>query len=108
MFSPDELATVRDAGGVGDIGLRYLRGRRATGATPHWTQRVIGIELEQLKRVPRAIGVAGGPSKVAAIRAALLGGWVNCLITDRVTAERLLEPAATAGAPRASHGSRRP
>ena len=52
--------------------------------------RVIGIELGQLKRVPRAIGVAGGPSKTLAIRAALLGGWINCLITDRWTAERLL------------------
>ena len=54
------------------------------------TQRVIGIELEQLKRVPRAIGVAGGPAKTPAILAALLGGWINCLITDRSTAERLL------------------
>jgi DNA-binding transcriptional regulator LsrR (DeoR family) len=55
--------------------------------------RVIGIELGQLKRVPRAIGVAGGPGKTAAVRAALLGGWINCLITDRPTAERLLAAA---------------
>jgi DNA-binding transcriptional regulator LsrR (DeoR family) len=34
--------------------------------------------------------VAGGPSKTLAIRAALLGGWINCLITDRWSAERLL------------------
>ncbi len=54
-------------------------------------ERVIGIELEQLKRVPRAIGVAGGPGKTRAIRAALLGGWINCLITDTYTAQRLLE-----------------
>ena len=60
-----------------------------------WTrrcdERVIGIELAQLKRVPRAIAVAGGPGKTEAIRAALLGGWINCLITDTYTAERLLE-----------------
>jgi DNA-binding transcriptional regulator LsrR (DeoR family) len=92
VFSAEELATVRDAGGVGDIGLRYLASDGRPVDTPLDT-RVIGIELEQLRRVPRAIGVAGGPSKVAAIRAALLGRWVNCVITDRFTAERLLEPA---------------
>ncbi|MFN8519912.1 MAG: sugar-binding transcriptional regulator [Chloroflexota bacterium] len=89
VFSADELATVRDTGGVGDIGLRYLAADGRPVDTP-LDGRVIGIELEQLRRVPRAIGVAGGPSKVLAIRAALLGRWVNCLITDRFTAERLL------------------
>jgi DNA-binding transcriptional regulator LsrR (DeoR family) len=95
VFSPDELSAVRASGGVGDIGLRYLRGDGQPVVTP-LDERVIGIELEQLKRVPRAIGVAGGSSKVLAIRAALLGGWINCLITDRATAERLLEPAGDA------------
>ena len=33
--------------------------------------------------------MAGGARKYAAIRGALLGGWVNVLITDHVTAERL-------------------
>ena len=53
--------------------------------------RVIGIELEQLRRAPRSIAVAGGPGKTEAIRAALVGGWISCLITDTYTAERLLE-----------------
>lgn len=96
VFSGDELGEVRAAGGVGDIGLRYLRGD-GTPVPTALDDRVIGIELEQLKRVPRAIAVAGGPSKVMAIRAALLGGWVNCLITDRDTAERLLAPESGTG-----------
>jgi DNA-binding transcriptional regulator LsrR (DeoR family) len=90
VFSAEELATVRAAGGVGDIGLHFLDAAGRPIDTPLHA-RVIGIELEQLRRVPRAIGVAGGPRKTAAIRAALLGGWINCLITDRHTAERLLE-----------------
>ena len=97
-------AEVRAAGGVGDIGLRYLcgDGRPVESAL---NERVIGIELEQLKRVPRAIGVAGGPSKVLAIRAALLGGWINCLITDRDTAERLLAPDAGTEPPPGPQGA---
>jgi DNA-binding transcriptional regulator LsrR (DeoR family) len=90
VFSPAELASVRSLGGVGDIGLRYLRADGALVETP-LHERVIGIDLPQLRRVPRAIGVAGGPRKTAAIRAALSGGWINGLITDAGTADRLLE-----------------
>ncbi len=45
VFSTDELATVRDAGGVGDIGLRYLAADGRPVDTPLDT-RVIGIELD--------------------------------------------------------------
>ncbi len=93
VFSPDELRTVLDAGGVGDIGLRYLSADGSPVDTP-LDDRVIGIELEQLKRVPRSIAVAGGPGKTEAIHAALVGGWINCLVTDTYTAERLLQMGA--------------
>jgi DNA-binding transcriptional regulator LsrR (DeoR family) len=89
VFSPQELTTVMAAGGVGDISLRFFAATGEPIASP-LDRRVIGIELEQLKRVPRSVGVAGGRRKVAAIRGALAGGWLNCLITDRLTAERLL------------------
>jgi DNA-binding transcriptional regulator LsrR (DeoR family) len=104
VFSPAELQGVLDAGGVGDIGLRYLRADGQPVDTP-LHDRVIGIELAQLRRVPRAIAVAGGPSKTEAIRAALTGGWVNCLITDTYTAERLLGER-TEPAERATRGQR--
>jgi DNA-binding transcriptional regulator LsrR (DeoR family) len=90
VFSADELAGLRAQGAVGDIGLRFLRADGEQVETS-LDDRVIGIELAQLRRVPRAIGVAGGARKTAAIRAALLCRSVNCLITDRATAERLLE-----------------
>lgn len=50
------------------------------------------MTLQQLRKVDRVVGVAGGVRKTAAIRAALRGGLVNVLITDRFTAERLLQP----------------
>lgn len=53
--------------------------------------RTIGITLEQLRELPRVIGVSWGEQKVPAIRAALLGGFVSALVTDRTTAQALLD-----------------
>lgn len=52
---------------------------------------MIGVTAKELLAVPRRIGVAGGDRKFSAIRAALLGGWVNILITDLAMATRLVE-----------------
>ena len=40
------------------------------------------------------MGVAGGPGKYRAIRAALRGGWVNVLVTDLDTARGLAQDQA--------------
>jgi DNA-binding transcriptional regulator LsrR (DeoR family) len=81
----DEL---RRAGAVGDVCLRFFD---AAGqpVISSLEQRVIGITTDELRAVPRVIGVAGGSSKVGAIRAALLGKWVDVLITDLQTASEL-------------------
>jgi len=89
VFSPNELTSLSVRGAVGDICLRFFDEEGAPISTP-LNDRVIAIELEQLKRADRVIGIAGGRRKAAAIRGALRGGWVNVLITDRSTAERLL------------------
>jgi len=51
---------------------------------------VIGASLKQLRRADRRLGVAGGQSKYRAIRAALVGGWLNVLVTDSRTAQWLI------------------
>jgi DNA-binding transcriptional regulator LsrR (DeoR family) len=50
----------------------------------------IAIETEQLRRIPEVIGVAGGPLKTAAVRAALESGLLTSLVTDAALARRLL------------------
>ncbi len=86
---------LREAGAVGDICLRFFdaEGEPVRSAVD---ARVIGIDPEQLREIPRRVGVAGGERKHSAIRAALLGGWVNVLVTDREEAERLLADAPDA------------
>ncbi|ORE89802.1 sugar-binding transcriptional regulator [Aurantimonas sp. 22II-16-19i] len=88
-FSSRELVDVADAGGVGDMSLRFFDINGASVKTP-LDDRVIGITLEELSRVDRVIALAGGQSKTAAIRGALRTGVIDLLITDKFTAERLV------------------
>lgn len=89
VFSPRELADVAEAGGVGDMSLRFFDANGAFVKTP-LDDRVIGISLEELSQVDRVIALAGGQSKTEAIRGALHTGAIDLLITDRFTAERLV------------------
>ena len=101
IFSREELETLQRKGAVGDICLRFydVNGREVNGA---FDGRVIGIDLASLRRVPRSVALCGGKRKFAAILGALRGKWVNTLITDQYTAQRLLkaEPAKTMAAGR--------
>jgi DNA-binding transcriptional regulator LsrR (DeoR family) len=89
VFSSRELADIAEAGGVGDMSLRFFDADGATVKTP-LDDRVIGMSLESLENVDRVIALAGGRSKTQAIRGALRTGAINVLITDKFTAERLV------------------
>jgi DNA-binding transcriptional regulator LsrR (DeoR family) len=88
-FNRAELAHLRRLGAVGDICVRFFDGGGKDVAGP-LNDRVVGMSLDQLRKVPRVIAVAGTIDKVEAIRGALEGKLVTTLITDRFTAERML------------------
>jgi DNA-binding transcriptional regulator LsrR (DeoR family) len=90
IFATEELEMLREKGAVGDILYRFFDGDGNTVQTP-LADRVTGMKLDQLQRVDRVVGIAGGARKITAIRGALNGGLINTLITDRFTAERLVE-----------------
>ena len=81
---------LRQLGAVGDVCYRFF-GADGRHVRSGLDQRVVGIGHQDLRRIPRRIGVAGGERKSTAIRAALIGDWLNVLITDRTVAEQLLE-----------------
>jgi len=89
VFGDQELADLERLGAVGDACLRFFD-RRGQPVISAFDERVIAISLEQLRRAPRRVGIAGTPEKLDAIRGALEGGLLNVLITDRFTAERLV------------------
>jgi DNA-binding transcriptional regulator LsrR (DeoR family) len=89
IFSADELDTLAEKGAVGDILLRFFDAN-GTLVDTFLNDRVMSMSLDQLSKVDKAIGVAGGQRKCDAIRGALIGRWINILITDQFTAECLL------------------
>ena len=89
FFTTDQFAEATRLGAVGQVNLRFIAADGSPVAS-ELDDLVVGVTLEQLHRTPRVLAVAGGPSKYLAIRAALLGGWVNALVTDLATAEFLI------------------
>ncbi len=90
IFSPEEMELLKKNNAAGDILYRFfdVNGNLVkTGLE----KRVISMDLHQLSKVERSIGVAGGKRKYAGILGALRGHWVNIIITDRFTAERLVK-----------------
>jgi DNA-binding transcriptional regulator LsrR (DeoR family) len=95
VFTADELSELELSGAVGDICLHFFdRDGRAIHSSLE--ERVIGITLEQLRGIRRVVGVAGGSRKVGALIGAMRGRFIDVLITDRFTANKLVNLCDTA------------
>lgn len=89
-FTKAELESLQKLGAVGDICMRFFDEFGAEIESP-LLNRVIGIDLPVFKRINRRVGIAGGPSKFRAIKAAVTGKLINVLVTDQKTASRLVK-----------------
>ena len=88
-----ERATFLSAGPVGDSCCRFFdgEGRPIRGAVH---DRVLAIELDQLRNIPTVIGVATGAEKARGVLGALRGGLVDGLVIDAALAIALLSGAS--------------
>lgn len=84
-----ELEALKAKGAVGDISLRYFDSNGDL-ISSELNQRAIGLTLAQLKEIPHVVGIAGGAAKFKAIAGALNGKFLDVLVTDHITAQRLL------------------
>ena len=91
-FTDDQFAQARSAGAVGQLCLRFLDADGAWVRTP-LDDMVVGVTVDQLRRARYRWAVAGGADKYPVLRAALVGRWINRLVTDTVTATHLLSVA---------------
>jgi deoxyribonucleoside regulator len=92
-LDPDMKDQLRTCAAVGDICMRFftLDGSPCSGGP----SGVLGVSLEQIRSIPRVIGVAGGGNKIEAILGAIRGGYIKVLITNETTATGLLEFCGT-------------
>lgn len=92
------LSELLAAGAVGDIALRFFDAQ-GQPVESSLDERVLGIAVDQLRRVRSVVAIAGGKAKIEAIHAALRADLVDVLITDSLTAQALLDRATPRAVP---------
>lgn len=88
----EEMDHVMASGAVGDIaGIHF--DQQGKFVCEDFYARLVTIRCEDMLRIPVRIGVACGPGKILPILGALRGGLINVLVTDSITARKVLEMA---------------
>ena len=62
ILSNEDLERLQELGAVGDIALRYMD-RDGNPIDLEINERIIGLTLEQIRNIPRVIGIAGGTAE---------------------------------------------
>lgn len=90
ILTKKDINELKKNGAVGDISLRFFNNEGEL-IDDEIHDRVVGICSDELKKIPRVVGIAGGDHKHATIKAALKGKLINVLITDKNTANSLMK-----------------
>lgn len=85
----EELKQLTGMGVVGEVAGHFLN-LEGKFVSTSFSDQIIGIELEDIKRASTVMAVAGGTEKVNAITSALLSGIINVLIIDEPTALKII------------------
>ena len=89
-LNPDDARELQGRGVAGDILGQFFDADGRVVQLPIHDRR-IGIDLADLGNIRQVIGVAGGRHKAEAILGALHGGFLDVLVTNEMTAVRLIE-----------------
>lgn len=89
-ISLTELETIQSANAVGDVCALYFD-INGSLAQVNFHQRRIGASVAALRDIEIRLGVAGDIEKSEAILGAIRGDFINALVTDNLTAIRVLE-----------------
>jgi len=89
IMTPATLSGLVEKGAVGSLNLRYFDAE-GRAVRSEFDDAIVGLTTDELRKIFRVVGIAGGAAKLQAIRAALVGTLINVLVTDDATAKRLL------------------
>ncbi len=90
ILTQNDFLLLRMQGAVGDL-LSHFIDKNGELINTEIESRLISTPLSLLKELDNVIGVAAGDSKVTAIKAALTGSYLDILITDENTAQKLID-----------------
>lgn len=85
-----ELTELKEVGAVGDCCSQFVDKDGQLCDTP-LNQRVMAVPLAELKKGPRVVAICGGLHKLDSLFGVLKGGFIDVLVSDRLTAEQLLQ-----------------
>lgn len=89
LLTRNDLAHLRAQGAVGEMVGRFFKGDGTMDGIDI-NERIIGIGLEDMRKLPHSIAIARGPAKIEAISGALRGHYLTALVTDETTARGVL------------------
>lgn len=89
-FQAEQIEQLKKAGAVGDICSRFFN-IEGQICNLELNQRIVGINLKDLKKIEKVIAIAGGEEKHHSILGALRGGFFDILITDKFSAQEILQ-----------------
>jgi DNA-binding transcriptional regulator LsrR (DeoR family) len=89
ILTEPDLERLQEHGALGDIAFRFLD-QDGKEIDLEINERIIGLTIDQIRKIPRVIGIAGGTAKHEMIQAAMRGDILDVLVTDLCTAEVLL------------------
>lgn len=98
-LEPAMARELERAGAVAEICGRFIDANGVECATA-WRDRVISVQITQLKKIPQVIAVVSGGDRSAAVLAAIKGGIIKSLVIDEVGASALLAFVPPTGASR--------
>jgi DNA-binding transcriptional regulator LsrR (DeoR family) len=88
-MTAEQLEVMRQDGAAGDLAWQIIT-HTGTPYPSGLNDRIIGITLEELRRIPTTIAIASGVEKAQAILAALRTGVIDVLCTESRVARLLL------------------
>ncbi len=88
-YTKEDMMNLVKQGAIADI-CSLIVNKDGVGDTFECNERVVGIGLKELKKIPLTIAVAGHEKKKDAILATLRGKYVDVLIVDNETAHQIV------------------
>jgi DNA-binding transcriptional regulator LsrR (DeoR family) len=88
-ISREDTENIANLGAVGNLCGRHID-IYGNPCTTSISDKVIGIELSQLKKIDTVIGVVAGSGKADAALGGLRGGYIDVLVVDKNLAHAIL------------------